>query len=306
MSFGEMVRYQIIDVFTKKPFYGNPAGVVLNSSGMEKETMQTIAKELNISNVTFLSKGKLGGDFQVRFFTPEKEIGICGHSTIATFFSWAMENATDSNCEALIVTQETCVGIFPVYIRIVDGNVDSVTIELPKPTFQDSHLSRNEICEALNIQKEITNETPLQVVYDGLRFLEVGIKNKEILLGLHLRESDILELSKKLKVDCIQFFTLDTFHSDADFCSRTFFPILGVFEDPVCGTGNAALASYLIRNRIIPTEHSITEIIGEQGFSVSRPGKVHVLIDHNNDKIARLRIRGKAVKVIEGNISIGE
>lgn len=81
-----MKTYNIyqVDSFTKNRFCGNPAGVVLNANGLSEEQMQQIARELNNSETAFiLSPNSSHYDIEVRFFTPTKEVPICGHATIA-------------------------------------------------------------------------------------------------------------------------------------------------------------------------------------------------------------------------------
>jgi len=301
----DSIPIKIVDVFTTKPFEGNPAGVVLDSSGLTKNQMQKIAREINLSNTTFVSSPKKNGDVNVRFFTPKKEIDMCGHSTIATFFAWGEENLThDEDCSS-IVRMETNVGVLPVYIEITDGKIDFVTVTLPNPKFSRVPITEDRLVKALNLSKNsIIPKLPIEIVYDGLFFLEIGVKDRETLLKVDPRFNDLLKISSELKIDSIQVFTLDTIHPDSTVHSRTFFPILGVNEDPVCGTGNAALASYLIKNRLIEITKPTTRIVGEQGYSLLRPGIVTILVDLIHDKIERLRVRGKAVSVLSGNILI--
>ena len=100
--------YQV-DAFTKEKLSGNPAGVVLDARGLTDEEMRRIARELNNSETAFLFPGKPGEyDVQVRFFTPAKEVPVCGHATIASHYVRAMELGLDS----ARVVQKCGAGIF--------------------------------------------------------------------------------------------------------------------------------------------------------------------------------------------------
>lgn len=302
------IPIRIVDVFTEEPFTGNPAGVVLDSFGLAKHVMQKVAKELNISNTAFLSTVRSGANFSVRFFTPREEIDICGHSAIATFFVWGNQNLRHLNDEEITVKQETGAGVLPVEIKVIDGYVDYVTVTLPNPDFKSVPLSGSAVARALNISIDcIESRYPFQIVYDGLYFLEIGVKDRGTLLRIEPSFDEIRRLSEKLEIDSVQTFSLDTIFPSSTAISRTFFPAVGVNEDPVCGTGNGALASYLVRNGLIEARGKTVTFVGEQGYSVSRPGLVTVLVRlASNGTIAGLRVRGKAIEVLSGDIFLRE
>src|SRR5579859_2523220 len=74
-----------IDAFTSQAFGGNPAAVVLDAAGLSEAQMQSIAKEMNLSETAFLTKpSKADADYRLRWFTPGAEVTFCGHATVAT------------------------------------------------------------------------------------------------------------------------------------------------------------------------------------------------------------------------------
>ena len=110
--------YQV-DAFTEEKLSGNPAGVVLDARGLTDEEMRRIARELNNSETAFLFPGKAGEyDVQVRFFTPAKEVPVCGHATIASHYVRAMELGLDS----ARVVQKCGAGIFAVDVCKENGD----------------------------------------------------------------------------------------------------------------------------------------------------------------------------------------
>ena len=110
--------YQV-DAFTKEKLSGNPAGVVLDARGLTDEEMRRIARELNNSETAFILPGKPGEyDVQVRFFTPAKEVPVCGHATIASHYVRAMELGLDS----ARVVQKCGAGIFAVDVCKENGD----------------------------------------------------------------------------------------------------------------------------------------------------------------------------------------
>jgi trans-2,3-dihydro-3-hydroxyanthranilate isomerase len=260
-----------------------------------------------MSNTTFIFPSNVA-DFQVRYFTPTNEINVCGHSTIATIFAWGRENIGHNRAEKIItVNIETAIGILPIEVELRDGIVFAVTVALANPHFRNATIERGEVLRALNIVDDLTvSRYPLEIVYDGLAFLEVGVKDLSTLLQISPSFAEISKISKLLEIDSIQVFTLQPALSTSTVHSRTFFPAVGVNEDPVCGTGNGALASYLVKNRLVLITRPTTTIIGEQGVSVSRPGIVTALVDLEGDTITKLRIKGKAILSLDGKIFISE
>ena len=108
--------YQV-DAFTREIFSGNPAGVVTNGDGLDDVTMQKIAREMNLSETAFIINKKTDDyDLEVRFFTPTREVPICGHATISAHYVYAKKN----NINSSTIIQKTKAGILPVEI-IPDG-----------------------------------------------------------------------------------------------------------------------------------------------------------------------------------------
>ena len=99
------IKVKKVNAFTDSIYGGNPAGVVLNSPNLTDKQMAYISKILNVSETAFVFPS-VNADFKLRFFTPELEIDLCGHATIATFFTMALENFFPDKINK-IVTQET-------------------------------------------------------------------------------------------------------------------------------------------------------------------------------------------------------
>lgn len=298
------IPHQIVDVFSISPFSGNAAGVVTNASSLNDEEMQNIARELNISNTSFLLKPQKDGDLKIRYFCPESEINMCGHATIGSIFAWGENHLKDkSKNPKSTIKIETKVGTLDVNIRCKKGNIEEVGVTLPNPEFYAAGINRKRLFDALNINESMTiEEYPVEIVNSGLSFIEVGIKDQKSLLNIKPQFRELQRITEEMNIDSVQIFTLDTFDDSSTVLSRTFFPRYGVNEDPVCGTGNAAVASYLIHNGIIGDTEEKIRIIGEQGHSVSRPGKVYVDVECKHDKINNLIISGSAALVFEGHV----
>ena len=129
-------RLYQVDSFTKEKFTGNPAGVIPNADGLSDGEMQKIAREMNNSETAFVfSSTDESYDVHVRFFTPLKEVPICGHATIAAHYVRALENGMTQGR----VYQKTGAGILPVDI-LRDG--DDLRVIMTQGKCSSSHRRR--------------------------------------------------------------------------------------------------------------------------------------------------------------------
>jgi len=289
------IKAKIVNAFTDSLEGGNPAGVVLNSPDLTDKQMADITKELKVSETAFVFPSNKA-DFKIRFFSPNIEVDLCGHATIATFFTMASEEILEKK-QNKILTQETKVGILPVYVEFLDdGNINRVMMSQYKPIFKDIHLDILDIADSLNITKDnIDISLPKQVVSTGLFTLPICIKYYNILKSIEPDFDKIKDICIKHNFGSFHLFTFDTLEARSVYHARNFAPLYGINEDPVTGTANGAVCSYLLINKII--HENI--LICEQGDIIGRPGRVFVEIVKNSVKVG-----GRAKIVKEKEIKI--
>lgn len=291
------IKIKQVDAFTSKAFGGNPAGVVTDANNISDELKQKIAREMNLSETAFVSNSKVA-DFKVQFFTPNSEVDLCGHATIATFSSLYEERKLDTNKS--IFYQETKAGILPVELTSIGGEeVFMMTQALPK--LEEAGIDRREVAGLLGLTMDDLMDTPIMKVSTGIWWLVFGVKEVEKLRNSKPDFRAIEELSRKYNVVGINPFCMDTLNEAYDFQSRAFAPLVGVNEDPVCGTGNGCVASYIVLNNLIDFSDSI-DLIGEAGKEVDRPGLVYVNIEKRKKDITKVKVGGSAITVLDGNI----
>ena len=283
------VTAKIVNAFTDLLDGGNPAGVVLNSPDLTDKQMANISKQLKVSETAFVFPSDKA-DFKIRFFTPKFEVNLCGHATIATFFTMALEGFFPRDHNS-IVTQETKAGILPVTIEFFDDkNVNRVMMTQKKPILKDIYLDISKIADSLKISTdEIDESLPKQSVSTGLFTLPICIKSYEILKSINPNFEKIKQICEKNNLGSFHLFTFQTLESRSVYHARNFAPYYGVNEDPVTGTANGAVCSYLLLNKII--HESI--LICEQGDIIGRPGRVFVEINKNSVKV------GGRAKIVE-------
>ena len=288
------IKVKKVNAFTDSIDGGNPAGVLLGSPMLSDEQMAYVSKELKVSETAFVFPGKKA-DYRVRFFTPEIEVDLCGHATIATFFTMGLEGlVTKQNSTA---TQETNVGILPVSLEFdKSGNVDRAMMIQGKPVLKDIYLDISKIADSLKIDvDEIDNSLPMQKTSTGLFTLPICIKSFDILKSINPDFDKIKKLCYRLDVGSFHLFTFDTLEPTSLYHARNFAPAYAVNEDPVTGTANGAVCNYLLKNNI--TQNS--NMVCEQGDIIGRSGRVFVEI--NEDVV---RVGGKAKIVEEREIKL--
>ena len=288
------IRVKKVNAFTDSIKGGNPAGVVLNSPDLTAKQMAYVSKMFKVSETAFVFPSS-NADFKLRFFTPEIEVDLCGHATIATFFTMALEDFFPDKINR-IVLQETKAGVFPVNINFTeDGNVDRVMMTQRKPIFKDIHLDILKIANSLKISRENINDSlPKQIVSTGLFTLPICIKSFDVLKKIKPDFNKIKKICNDLGTGSFHLFTFETIEHASVYHARNFAPVYGVNEDPVTGTANGAVCSYLIKNRIVQENN----LLCEQGDIIGRPGRVFVEINKSIVKVG-----GRAVVVGEKEIT---
>ncbi|WP_130805435.1 PhzF family phenazine biosynthesis protein [Senegalia massiliensis] len=290
----ELIMY-LVDAFSDKKFSGNPAGVIPDGKELSDEKMQKIARELNLSETAFIQKID-EENYKVRFFTPLQEVDLCGHATIATFYTLIEKgyiNALDNGKRRYY--QHTRAGKLYIDVYCKDGKIDKVIMEQKKPEILEKNIDKDELSSAMNINKfDIgigSKKYDPKVISTGLPDIIVPVKTKKILDNLNIDKEKVKLLSEKLNVTGIHAFTIE----NNDIYSRNFAPLVGIDEEAATGTANGALFYYLRKNKLTDK----TEIIVNQGESLNRPSKIICKLGNSIDVI---EVGGVASIVLEGII----
>lgn len=213
------MKYYVVDAFASKLFTGNPAGVCLLDGEISDLIMQKIATENNISETAFVLKKY--DTYYLRWFTPEREIDLCGHATLASAF--VIMNYVEK--KEMSITFHTMSGILTVER---DEDVYYMNFPSRKPVPKDTNYLIN---EALNCNIiETLQSRDLIVVTDSQKAVS------ELLLDVNLLRQYNDDVSFGLIVTAKG--------DDVDFVSRYFAPNSSIMEDPVTGSAHSALVPY--------------------------------------------------------------
>jgi len=247
--------------------------------------MQVIAAELKCSETAFVMQSDRA-DFKVRFFSPLREVDLCGHATIATFYTMAELGIVRKS----IITMETKAGILDIALRggrIFMGQAKSV--------FRKVEIRVEEIADALGIMAGEIDDLSFEAVSTGLFSLNIPIKHLETMREMKPDFEKVKEVCGKVDVGALFAFTFETLNKDCLVHARCFAPLYGINEDPVTGTANGALGAYLKKHDLL--KDSIYK--AEQGYEMGRGGTVNV--DVSEDMV---KIGGEAYIAMQGKLSI--
>ena len=256
------IRIKQVDAFTRKPFTGNPAGVVLEADKLTADQMQKIANEMNLSETVFVLQPSIEdlADLRLRWFTPNCEVDLCGHATIAAFHALA-ENGyfgleVDEDQTFMVETRS---GILTVDVEWKDM-IPYVKFSLPIPEFFPFPDDITVLCGALGLSEiELSKKAKPQITRDGYCF--VPVRDNDSLQSLDPN----MELLKK-NVRTPPNHSLCRSHhrhrrTGSGLAYAFFFaPALGVNEDPVTGSANGPMAVYLLHNGLLDQEKKILHL----------------------------------------------
>lgn len=271
-----------LNSFAKTSDGGNPAGVVLGTDALTEKQMKEIAKTIGFSETAFVMRSD-SADFKVRFFTPNDEVDLCGHATIATFYTLASQELITPGK----YTQETKAGILSVEV----SEDFTVMMEQNPPRYTEI-IGKAEVADSLNIAvDELSADLPVQIVSTGLRDIIVPVKSLQTLHAMIPDFEKISNVSGKNNTVGYHVFTTETLFDSTAHC-RNFAPLYGIPEEAATGTANGALACYLLRYGLINSMQA-EHIVIEQGYAMNRPSEILVSLQTDDKDVCKVRVGGK-------------
>lgn len=278
-----MRRFQQVDVFTSEPGHGNPVAVVLDAEGLSEVAMARFARWTNLSETTFVLPATLPeADYRVRIFTPRNELPFAGHPTLGTCHA-VLESGVVPRAEALV--QECLAGLIPIR-----ADTDGTLVFLaPLAKASESSKTTEELGALLGGVRVID---PL-LIDVGPRWLTVRLVMADEMDRIRPDFAAIAETTRAEGWDGLNVYAVS---SEGAVEVRSFAPAEGIDEDPVCGSGNAAVGHHL---RASGAERLTGETYeARQGRFLGRDGRIRVRIGD------RIEIGGHCISVIEGVVAI--
>jgi trans-2,3-dihydro-3-hydroxyanthranilate isomerase len=262
-------RYRVVDVFTNRPLEGNALAVFPDAAGIDDATMQKIARELNLSETTFVVPAtRRDCAVGVRIFTPTHEMAFAGHPTIGTSYVLIDEGIVTARGGRFVLEEK----IGPVPIRIDDSGSQLIWLRTPRIT--EGALFDRRICaKALGLEMNDVLQVPPQLMSAGNPTLFVALTDRDAVDRAWFDSSGSATLKKQGHADRMCVFVFSPTEDGA--YSRMFAPDYGIAEDPATGSSTGPLALFMIRHRLIPGAAD-TRFISEQGTKMGRRSILHV------------------------------
>lgn len=296
------LHYHLVDVFTDRAFGGNPLAVFLDGSAVPDELMQPIAKELNLSETTFvLPPNEKKHDCRVRIFTPRSELPMAGHPTVGTAFVLTRE-AVFNKPELIF---EEGVGPVPVTIERRDGAPGFIEMRQPLPEFGPCLEDVPGIAEMLSLERGAIRDLPLEVVSCGNPFFFVPLDSLQSIRRVRFRADLAERVLKGAGATGVFLFTTEIEFPGSHVHGRLFAPGEGILEDPATGSAAGPLGCYLLRYGVMPSSGELRCVL-EQGIEMGRPSFLHIMIKHEGEEIREVRVGGNCHYMGGGYFEIGE
>jgi trans-2,3-dihydro-3-hydroxyanthranilate isomerase len=299
------VRYLHYDVFTDRRFEGNQLAVFPDARGLSALQMQTIAKEMNFSESTFILPPETEGtDVRMRIFTPGAELPMAGHPTIGSTFALAELGVIAAGRDQWVFG----LGVGPTKVELTwaGDRLSFAWMDQRPPDHRAPASPAADIIRAVGVDPAAVSATglPVEEISCGVNFTFVPVATRA---AVDAAEPD-LGLMRQLTSafsgnhNAVFIFTTEPVDRDVTAYSRMFAPGLGVSEDPATGGASGPLACYLVKHQLAAAGR---ELISLQGVKMGRPSRIYMRITVGaGGAITRVHVGGKAVRVGSGDVVI--
>jgi trans-2,3-dihydro-3-hydroxyanthranilate isomerase len=278
-----MYHYVIVDVFTTVALQGNPLAVFPHAADIPTGRMQLIAREMNLSETTFVLPAQADGDRRVRIFTPVNELPFAGHPILGTAAVLGVSTAVDQ------LRLETAAGTIPVDFHYRRDRTVSASMRQPTPVWEPYQRHR-ELLDALGVE---SSALPVDAYRNGPRHVYVGLDSEA---ALSQTEPDLRALATHPDMAAICFAG-----SGTRWRIRMFSPAYGVAEDAATGSAAGPLAVHLGRYGLVPFGKQI-EIL--QGVEMGRPSRMFARAEGTAQQLDTVEVEGSAVITARGTLLV--
>lgn len=298
-----------LDVFTDKMFGGNPLAVLPDARGLTTQQMQTIAREFNYSETTYvLPPEDENNTRKVRIFTSMAEIPFAGHPNVGTAVALARLDELGEAIAGQRILFEEPAGVVSVILRGNGGEIDAAEFIAPVINGFEDEIPVEEAASALGLAPDrvVTAHHAPRIVSLGLRFLYVELKDLEALAASEAAPGPVTRISAARGLDGVFAYarTGESSGNGADMRARVYAPVHGVMEDPASGSANAGLANILAS--LSEEQDATLEWDVAQGVEMGRPSRLHLTAERRRGEVVEVRVAGGAVVACRGKIEVPE
>jgi trans-2,3-dihydro-3-hydroxyanthranilate isomerase len=283
-----------VDVFTSKPFEGNSLAVFADGRGLSDLQMQAIAREMNLSETTFIlprdSAVEKKNGVRVRIFTVQEELPFAGHPTLGTAFHLRGSSGAKE------VVLELNVGRVPVQFTEAPGQPVFGEMTQVDPKFGEIH-DREAIVRASGLlDGDIDPSLPIQTVSTGLPYTIVPLRGLEVAGRLQVDMKSSSEYLERSGGKFFYFVSRETADSSARLHARMMF--YGG-EDPATGSAAGCAAAWMVKYGVAKPDE---QVLIEQGIEMQRSSRIFVRASLRDNKVVNVRVGGNVVEVLRGEV----
>lgn len=286
------------DVFSSNPLQGNSLAVFFDGRGLTGDEMQSIAKEMNLSETTFIlprdaaTERELG--IRVRIFTVQEELPFAGHPTLGTAF--ALRGQSNGKSTTKEVVLELNVGKVPVTFEEHTGEPVFGEMRQIDPELGMKH-DRRAVAEATGLRVEDFDDSlPIQTVSTGVPFTVTPLKSLAVARNLQIDQNRAVEYLAKTEGKFFYFVTRETVDHKARLHARMLF-YNG--EDPATGSAAGCAAAWMVEHGIAKPDE---RVLIEQGVEMRRPSRIFVRASRIDNRVVNVRVGGHSVEIMRGEL----
>jgi trans-2,3-dihydro-3-hydroxyanthranilate isomerase len=283
-----------MDVFSSRPFEGNQLAVFPDGSGLTDQQMQAIAREMNLSETTFIlprpSAVEREKGVRVRIFTVQEELPFAGHPTLGTAF--VLRGATRKP----EVTLDLNVGKVCVSFEDTPGSPAFGEMTQIDPQFGPRH-DREAVVRASGLRDgDIDPSLPIETVTTGVPFTIVPLRGLETIRNLTVDLKSSAEYLERSGGKFFYFVSRETVDREARVHARMVF-YSG--EDPATGSAAGCAAAWMVAHGVAQPDE---RVLIEQGIEMRRPSRIFVRASRQDDRVVNVRVGGNAVEILRGEL----
>ena len=279
------LTYHVVDVFTDRPYAGNPLAVVLDADDLDERQMQSMAQEFNLSETTFvLRPSTRAATYRARIFTPSVELPFAGHPSVGT--AWLLRSI--GRFDDTDVVQECGAGLLPIVVTDSGAELSG-----GPPTVSDV-LEPDEFLAAVGANSDDLVGTPVRWCGCGIEWGYVHVDDAAVARAV----PDMRPLARLGHTGvCVFSFDGQRVHS------RVFAGGAGVAEDPATGSAALGLGVFLVASGLLPGDGESSFTIA-QGLEMGRPSQLSVVVRAEAGRVVDAKVSGGVAPVATGTIRI--
>ena len=282
------------DVFSSRKLEGNSLAVFFDGRGLTDAEMQSIAREMNLSETTFILPRDAAVEREqgtrVRIFTVQEELPFAGHPTLGTAFALRGESALPQ------VTLQLNVGKVPVHFEDKAGEPPFGEMTQIDPTFLTQH-DREAVARATGLSADSFDDSlPIETVSTGVPFTVTPLKSLALIQNLQVDLAGAAEYLAKSSGKFFYFVTRETVDRDARLHARMLY-YNG--EDPATGSAAGCAAAWMVAHGVARSDE---RVMIEQGVEMKRPSRIFVRAARRDNRVVNVRVGGHSVEIVRGEV----